>query len=307
MPKHINAYDRYLAMPGDILPAQTVAQLAPMSALQNLCIDGEGTALITSLLDGRIWRVPFGGHPQMFAQIDGRPSGIAADPDGGWVVFGWDNRGGVAVFRLYADGKWEKFADVPGAIFPNGAFRLERDRYLVADSIAATIWHLDYTSKSVTPWYQHAALGPKPDAWAPALNGLQMFSDFLYMSNSSTNQLLRIKVASGQPVGIPEVVYDDIELDDFAFDKDGTLYSATHPNDVILKLTQNGVLTRSAGPAEGVRGCTACKFSPRPGDETGLYVITDGGLFNPMSGGLQNARLVRLEAGIAGITLKSFL
>lgn len=301
MPSIDNPYAGYLAIPGPTLPAQTVAQLAPMTALQNMCIDADGTILMTSLLDGRIWRVRHGGQPELFARIDGRPSGISPTSDGCWLVFGWDMAGGVAAFKLYSDGSWDIFANVDGGIFPNGACRIGTDDYIFADSVAATIWHVNYQTRAVDAWYRHPLFAPRDGEWDPALNGLQMFDNWLYLSNSSTKQLLRMPISNGRPGGPPEIVRDNIALDDFAFDMDGVLYSATHPNDVILKLTPAGELTRAAGPAEGVRGCTACQFSPKSGDETGLYVIADGGLFNPLSGGLQNARVVRLETGIAGI------
>lgn len=306
MPKPINPYDRYLDMPGVILPAKTVATLAPLSFLQNLTIDAEGTIIATSLLDGRLWRLPYGGEITLLCQIDGRPSGISPAPDGGWLVFGWDVHGKVTVFRVHEDGRWGVFAAVPDAIFPNGAVRIGLSSYLFADSFRSTIWLVDYTEGSVTPWYEHPLLGPVEGNWAPALNGLQMWEDRLFMSNSATRQLLAMTIKDGQPTGDIEIVHDDIELDDFAFDIDGTLYSGTHPNDVILRLTQAGELSRAAGPNEGVRGCTACQFGRRPGDETGLYVVADGGLFNPMSGGMQPARIVRLEVGTPGLPVASF-
>jgi hypothetical protein len=293
----------YATLPGVMLPARGAASLAPMTFLENLEIAADGTIIITSLLDGRLWRVPFDGNPEMLTQIDGRPSSVAAVDDGGWLAFGWTMRGDVAAFRVYADGRNEIFATLPDAVFPNGAQRFPGGHYLLADSVTATIWDVHYPSGAVSIWHRHPTLGPREGAWEPALNGMKVWGDRLYMTNSSTGQVLAMPIADGRPAGEIEVIRDNINADDFAFDVEGTMYLTTHPMDTVLKLTQAGELTRIAGPEQGVRGCTACRFGRVPGDETGLYVVTDGGLFNPRSGDLKPAQVVRLETGIAGASV----
>jgi hypothetical protein len=287
-------------MPGTALAARPVAMLAPMTFLENLEIDAEGNIVMTSLLDGRIWRVPFGGQPELITQVQGRPSGIAAAPDEGWLAFGWTVSGTVAAFHITPDGASSVCAEFPEAIFPNGAQRMPNGRYLFADSVTATIWELDYATGTVQAWCRSPLFAPKEGAWEPALNGLKVWGDTLYMSNSSTAQFLSMRIKDGRPDGEPQVVRSDLHADDFAFDEEGSAYITTHPLDVVLKLTQGGELTKVAGAAEGVRGCTACRFGRKPGDETGLYVVADGGLLNPASGGLQPARVVRLETGKRG-------
>jgi hypothetical protein len=50
-------------------------------------------------------------------------------------------------------------------------------------------------------------------------------------------------------------------------------------------------------------GATACAFGRAPGDETALYVSTDGGFIVPHEGVVQDAKLVRFELGESGYRL----
>jgi hypothetical protein len=47
-------------------------------------------------------------------------------------------------------------------------------------------------------------------------------------------------------------------------------------------------------------GSTACAFGRAPGDERAIYVTTDGGFLITHEGGIQDAKLVRLEVGEQG-------
>jgi hypothetical protein len=293
-------YELLQQIPGALLPARSVAQLLPMTFLENLEIAADGTIVMTSMLDGRLWMLPPGGEPRLLAQVEGRAYSIAAAPDGGWLVFGTSVHGRVVVFKVTAEGRSSVIMEVPAGVFPNGVQRFPGGHYLLADSITATIWDIDYNAGVASAWYSHPLLAPVPGQWAPALNGLKVFEDTLYMTNSSANTLLAMPIANGRSAGEPRIAARDFGGDDFAIDRTGAIYMTTHPMDVVLRRDPNGRITRVAGPAEGVRGCTACRFGRAPGDETGLYVITDGGLFNPLSGGLKPAQVVRLETGVPG-------
>ena len=290
----------YQSIPGTALPSKRVAEFEPMTFLENLEIDADGTLTVTSLLDGRLWSVPFGAPARLLCQLPGRGYSVAAATDRGWLVFGTKLGGGVVVFHVLPEGSSRIFVELPDAVFPNGVQRFPDGHYLLADSVTATIWDIHYPSGGVVVWYRHPSLAPAPGRWMPALNGLKSFADHLYMTNSSTAQILKLRLKGAAPDGDIEVVARDVSGDDFAFAVDGSMFITTHPMDVVLRLTSDGSLSRVASADQGVRGCTACRFGRAPGDETGLYVVADGGLFNPASGGLRPAQVMRLETGVRG-------
>lgn len=285
------------------LESRIVAILAPMTFLENLDVSPDGTIIMTSLLDGRLWSVPYGGKLELIAQIDGRAVSVASAPDGGWLVFGATLDGLMSVYAVRPDGSFERIVDVPAGAFPNGVQRFPDNHYLWADSRTATIWDIDYVRRTASSWLSHPLLAPVEGRWEPALNGMKVFGEKLYMTNSSQATVLALDIKDGRPAGEPFIVAHDLAADDFAFDVNGSIYLTTHPQDTVVRLDPDGTRTRVAGPDQGVRGCTACRFGRRSGDETGLYVVTDGGLFNPASGGLQPSRVVRLETGVAGATV----
>ena len=68
----------------------------------------------------------------------------------------------------------------------------------------------------------------------------------------------------------------------------------------MVRLDPAGNRTTVAGPNEGAVGATACAFGRAPGDQTTLYVTTDGGMIAPHKGTVQDGKLLRLNVGEAG-------
>lgn len=97
-----------------------------------------------------------------------------------------------------------------------------------------------------------------------------------------------------------EVAAGDLVSDDFAIGASGDLYVTTHPENSVVRLKPSGERTTIAGPGEGAVGSTACRFGRAPGDETALYVTTDGGMIARHDGvALEKAKLLRIEVGNA--------
>lgn len=281
------------------LPARRIATFAPMTFLENLDIGEDGTMLVTSMLDGRLWLIVPNGACRMLTQVAGRACSVAGTSDGGWLCFGSEISGSTRVFNVSHDGQASDLLDIPACIFPNGVQRLFGDRYLLADSATGTVWIVDRKQRTAAPWLQSDLLAPLPGSPIPGVNGLKVFGGALFATNSSQATIVRVKISDGEPMEDPEIFVQDLGADDFAFDKMGAMYLTTHPFDSVVRLQPDGSRTIVAGLAEGVRGCTACRFGRSPGDETGLYVVSDGGLFNPAAG-IEPALVVRIETGIPG-------
>jgi hypothetical protein len=97
-----------------------------------------------------------------------------------------------------------------------------------------------------------------------------------------------------------EIAATHLSADDFAFGMSGAVYVTTHPEHTLVRLEASGTRTTLAGPEQGMVGSTACAFGRARGDEKALYVTTDGGFLIPHAGGIQDAKLVRLEVGEEG-------
>ena len=86
----------------------------------------------------------------------------------------------------------------------------------------------------------------------------------------------------------------------------GALYITNHIHNTLIRLKQSGERLAIAGPAQGMAGSTACIFGISDNDRTTLYVTTTGGIAMPLDGVVQEAKLVRLDVGIAGRPITFF-
>jgi hypothetical protein len=112
--------------------------------------------------------------------------------------------------------------------------------------------------------------------------------------------LVRVPIQPDGSAGGIEIAATRISADDFAFGMSGSVYIATHPEHSLVRLDPSGARTTLAGPEQGMVGSTACAFGRALGDESVLYVTTDGGFLIPHESGIQDAKLVRLEVGESG-------
>ncbi|NJN86989.1 MAG: gluconolactonase [Leptolyngbyaceae cyanobacterium SL_7_1] len=82
---------------------------------------------------------------------------------------------------------------------------------------------------------------------------------------------------------------------DFAFDAAGNLYGATHIYNSVIRIAPTGDITTIAQAEQGMTGSTAIAFGQQPSDRTGIYVVTNGGMFLPPATGVVPAAVVWLE------------
>ena len=87
-------------------------------------------------------------------------------------------------------------------------------------------------------------------------------------------------MAADGKLGAPTVFASGIPGDDFAIDKEGSLYVTTHPFNTIVRVKQDGSRNIIADASQGIIGATDAAFGTTPGDENTLYVATDGGAFS---------------------------
>ncbi|MBR8832513.1 MAG: SMP-30/gluconolactonase/LRE family protein [Stigonema ocellatum SAG 48.90 = DSM 106950] len=208
------------------------------------------------------------------------------------------------VSQIASDGAASILVSLPDAIFLNGLTHLTDQLYLIADSYRGTIWELNVVQSSARIWLEHPLLArANPENEIPAVNGLKIFDDILYASNTQNAQIVRIPIQANHQPGEPEIFVRNANIDDFAFDKAGNLYGTTHVFNSVVKIAPDGSITTIAQAEQGMAGTTAAAFGASEGDRTHLYVTTNGGMSFPPPTGIQPARVVRLSVGIEGLPL----
>lgn len=288
--------------PEAIVSAQTVAEFPVNTFLENIAINDDGEIFVTSFEESKIYHVAATGEFKEFAKIGGNAAGIVFNRQGNLLVAGITDDKTPAVFQIDRNGTAEPIVTLPDAMFLNGMTYLDGDRYLIADSFKGAIWEVNIAEKTAHPWLQHERLSPSEAKFPPfpAANGLKIYGSTLYVSNTQRQQLIRIPLNHDLTPGAPELFLTNVNLDDFAFDTQGNLYAATHVYNSVVRIAPDGQITTVAKVEQGMTGNTALAFGRTSSDRTAVYVTTNGGMSLPPATGVEPAKVVRLEIGIAG-------
>ncbi|WP_347277464.1 gluconolactonase [Pseudanabaena sp. FACHB-2040] len=297
--------------PVALVPSTTVAQFPVNTFLENIAIDTDGTLFVTSHETGTLLKITPDGTVSELATLEGKVSGVAIAPEGGastlapdgtLLVTGWTAENVPVISQVALDGTVTTLATLPEAVFLNGITPISANRYLIADSYRGAIWQLDTETGRVEIWLEHPLLARRSaDSPIPAVNGLKRFEDTLYVSNTDQMLLLTIPIDGQGAAGEPEVLLEEVNIDDFAFAADGTLYGTTHIYNSVIQIAPEGAITVIAQAEQGVTGSTALAFGRMDCDRTALYVVTNGGMFLPPPTGVVPAEVVRLEVGKAAL------
>lgn len=184
--------------------------------------------------------------------------------------------------RLSEAGSSDVVATFPNPSVPNGITFDEAGILYAADSGFGKVWRIDVGTGEVESWLESDLLAPQGPQGIPGANGLKFFGPDLFVVNSSSGDFVRVPVNEDGSASEPEVVTSGVTGDDFAFDPDGNAFITTHPFNTVLKVAPDGSKTVVGNAENGIIGPTAAAFGVA-GDETGLYVVTDGGLFLQMA------------------------
>ncbi|NMF59411.1 SMP-30/gluconolactonase/LRE family protein [Pseudanabaena yagii] len=288
----------------DLLPAQAIAEFPVNTFLESIVVDADNTLFITSHYEGKVFRISTDGVVATHATIAGKATGLALTPNGELLLSGWDEKETSVVWLIASDGTVELLTELPEAIFLNGLTGLDGDNYLIADSYRGAIWQLNVPTKTVSIWLEHADIArTSPEEVFPAVNGLKIYDNFLYASNTQKQQIVKIPILADRLAGEPEIFLSGINIDDFAFDIEGNLYGTTHVFNSVVKIAPDGTVTTIAQLEQGMAGSTALAFGTSEGDRTSIYVTTNGGMSFPPATGVESGKVVRLEVGIAGLPL----
>lgn len=283
----------YDEAPVQVASHKLVAEFPKNTFLENIALGANGAMYVTNYPEGKVVRIDASGKVTDWTKVDGKIAGIVLNPDGSAVLSGWIKGTEAAVFSVDRKGRSAVLAKLPGGQFPNGIIRVGPNRFFVADSYRGAIWEIDSTRKSARIWIEDETLArANNENPVPAVNGIKVFGDALYASNTQKQLLVRITLNQGK-AGKPEVFMQNVSLDDFAFDSKGVLYGATHVYNSLIRIDRDRKITVLAGLEQGMAGSTAVGLAEDKG-QVRLYVTTNGGMSLPPPGGVQSGKVVLL-------------
>jgi hypothetical protein len=187
-----------------------------------------------------------------------------------------------------------QIAGIPQATFLNGMITLDKtSNVLIADSAAGVVWRLDTrTGESQIviddPLMKAPAGGP-----AVGINGIGMFNNSLYFTNSFGLSFNRVSIDSnGKASGTAQTVAKCEICDDFTFDQKGNALVTQNPGNILRKITPGGVSTVLVGGLNSTKlaGPSSARFGRKSNGKgkgkggSVLYLTTCGGLVSPVNG-----------------------
>ena len=257
---------------------------------------GDGSFRVTAATRGEVIRVSQSGEAQVFARLPtgtfdlatftGMLSGITNGQDGAiyTMVLASDpaNKG---IWRIEEDGNATLWSPFPAASGGNGLTTDDSGNMFVADANLGLIWKIAPTGGLPEVWMEHELLGAGSNLPMPTANGIKVFGDAVFVSNTLHKQVLRIDIESDGTAGDINVWDKGIGGDDFDIDGSGRIYLTTHPFNTVVRLEQTRACEIVGDPATGIAGPTAAIFGVREQDSSILYVLSDGGYSRPVENG----------------------
>lgn len=280
------------------LDAETIATF-PGTGGENIAVSASGEIFATSFDDGLVYQMSPSGALSVFGHAPGPVAGAAFNTDGTLVVAGISS-----VYRFAPNGAESLVTEIAGAGDLNGLALLAPGNFLVADDAAATIWQVDLSTGSASPWLTGSLLEPGNSGPPIGPNGIKLFGGAVYISNTGAGTILRVPILPDGS-GTPSIYASGLPLDDFAFGSDGSLFLATQVQNSVIRLRPDGTRTTIATSADGLLGDAALAFGRTAADSTDLYVVNNGGVFENLPGGPQPSSIVRIDAGITGVVPES--
>jgi hypothetical protein len=285
------------------IEATTVATWKARAFLENIAVDAGGVVFASVYSHNRVDRYdPATRATATFAEVPAPPMGLAFDASGAlWVTAGTLREGPGYVYRVDRDGAVRQWCELPDALFINGCTMHPNGRtLLVCETASGRILAIDLDKPGrCDVWLQGDRLKPIVPGY-PGANGIKIREGWAWISVSGRGLMARVPLQPDGSGGDIEIAATRLSADDFAFGMSGSVYITTHPEHSLVRLEPSDARTTLAGPEQGMVGSTACAFGRAPGDEKSLYVTTDGGFLIPHEGGIQDAKLVRMEVGEPG-------
>ena len=182
-----------------------------------------------------------------------------------------------------------KIANFPQAQELNGMTVLNAAQSLlaIADSAAGVVWSLNLKTSVVSQIVNDNSMKPDSTVAPTGVNGVKVRGNNLYFTNTNKNTYTSIPITSiGVSKGSASTLSTLTGPDDFQFDSFGQAYFAG--SDTIRRTAANGGTVSVCTNSPLVEGSTACEFGRTLTDLKTLYVSTNGGIEQYISGNFTN-------------------
>ncbi|MET7465096.1 hypothetical protein [Nonomuraea sp. NPDC005501] len=227
---------------------------------ENIVVLTDGTICTTLLTGGTVWRSTTGAEHVAGPGAGAMAVGIASDADDRLYVAVRSEDANVAgIWRCDATGRWARFAAAGIRTGLNGITFDEAGTLFAADSVNGEILFLPPGDDTLRPWLDDDRMkptSPHDPVSSTGVNGLKVWDDGLYVTNTAQATVLRVDIQDGRPGRVTEV-HANIPVDDLAFDAAGTLYLAVHPENTVRRIAPDGTTTVLATADDGLDGPTA--------------------------------------------------
>jgi len=277
----------------------------PGTFLESIISDAAGNLYFTKLMTGTVMKLTGDDNLSVFTSLPvggkpGVPEGIMClTMTGKGTIFASviaPESAGHGIWRIEGDGTAVHFSTLPDRVLANGITTDQRGYLYIADSAAGGVWQINIDDGQAKQWYVDDELRRRPYIGVyPPSNGIQYWQGSLYIANSDRAQIVRVEVAPDGTAGQASIHATGVGADDFAIDERGVIYATTHPYNSVIRIARDGKRTVIATPGQGVVGPTAAVITSRNGASKKLYVVSDGGLYNPLPGQSLRPNLVELQ------------
>lgn len=228
---------------------------------ENIVITGSSSdEFVVTLLDNTVWWSD--GHTEKVVPgiSDAVTLGVAQDNESRlYVAVRSKDQSVAGVWRRASDGAWTRYAAVPPDAGLNGITFGDDGTLFAADSVNGKILSVRPGQLAFNVWLDDPTLKPTSSAdpiAASGVNGLKVFDNHLYASNTAQKTLLRIPL-SEQGASSPEVLVSGYAIDDFAIDSRGAFYLAVHPDNDVVRVDSTREQTTLGTADDGLDGPTA--------------------------------------------------
>jgi hypothetical protein len=283
------------------VPATVVATWPVGTFVENIVARPDGLLVVSVSSQHELELIEPSGGRRTLATLPAAPTGISVLGTDLFVNAGEPGSAGWRLYRVREDGVTEQLLELPEARFLNGSTPFRGSRLLVADSILGRVFEIDTQTREYRVWLEHALLRKSsPQPLMPGANGIRTFGEDVYLTSTERALILRVPTTPDAGAMRVEVVAERFTGDDLAADGAGNLYVATHVHNQVMRLSNRGERTVLATAEDGIYGSTGVAFGRSASDRRALYVTTTGGIVAPIDGRVREAKLVRLDVGVAG-------
>ncbi|MRT92413.1 SMP-30/gluconolactonase/LRE family protein [Ancylomarina sp. 16SWW S1-10-2] len=277
-----------------LVKSKIVQEFNRFEFLESVASGKDGSIYTTNLMQGLVYRIK-DGNVKTLVDFDGMLAGLTFLDDNNLLVTGTSDKKEAVILQLNLKrGESKIVATVPEGILLNGIAKLNKNNFLIADSFKGVIWKLNIKDASTSIWLQNDLLAsPSIEKQSPGVNGIKVKGNSVYISNTGKMLMVKIPLLKGDKAGDPEILHENVFIDDFEMDAQNNIYAATHIYDKIIKITPQGKVSIIAEAEQGVTGCTCLTW--KYGSKSTLLVSGNGGMLKANKDEVVTAKIVELN------------